>query len=191
MADRSSKADEILDIAEAMARENGFFGFSFREIATAVGIKSASVHYHFPTKDDLGVALVQRYTDRFMAALGEPDDPARTPDTAFRDYVAAFAKAAVEDRKMCLCGMFGAEILGLPLTVASETQRFFDLNRQWLKTLLARVGIDDAEVQDGKALAIIATLEGALLLSRAYADPAAFERTVAGLGIANHLDDRR
>jgi len=191
MADRSSKAEEILDTAEAMARESGFSGFSFREIATAVGIKSASVHYHFPTKDDLGVAMVQRYTDRFMATLGEPDDPARTPDRAFRDYVAAFAKAAVEERKMCLCGMFGAEILGLPLTVASETRRFFDLNRQWLKVLLARFGIDDAEDQDGKAFAIIATLEGALLLSQAYDDPTAFERAVAGLGILNQRDDSR
>ena len=31
-------------------RRGGFHGFSFRDLAADVGIKSASVHYHFPIK---------------------------------------------------------------------------------------------------------------------------------------------
>lgn len=39
-----------MDIAEAHIREVGYWGFSFRDLAANIGIKSASVHHHFPTK---------------------------------------------------------------------------------------------------------------------------------------------
>jgi AcrR family transcriptional regulator len=74
VADRSNKAEEILDVAERMARTGGYNGFSFREIAKAVGIKAASVHYHFPTKDELGAAVARRYTERFLATPGDASD---------------------------------------------------------------------------------------------------------------------
>jgi AcrR family transcriptional regulator len=38
-------------------------GFSFGEIAADVGIKGSSVHYHFPTKDDLAAAVVRRWAE--------------------------------------------------------------------------------------------------------------------------------
>jgi TetR/AcrR family transcriptional repressor of nem operon len=54
----------ILDAAEARIRRGGYSGFSFREIAVDVGVKSSSVHYHFPTKEMLAAAVARRYTDR-------------------------------------------------------------------------------------------------------------------------------
>ena len=53
----------ILDAAEARMRLGGFNGFSFRGIAADVGVKSSSVHYHFPTKETLAAAVIHRYTD--------------------------------------------------------------------------------------------------------------------------------
>ena len=61
MADRRSA---ILDVAERRIRAHGYNGFSFREIADEIGIKSASVHYHFPTKADLAAAVAKRYRER-------------------------------------------------------------------------------------------------------------------------------
>ena len=79
MSERTSKAEQILDAAEKMARIGGYHGFSFREIAKDVGIKAASVHYHFPGKQDLGAAIAKRYTERFLESLGAPDDPGAAP----------------------------------------------------------------------------------------------------------------
>ena len=56
----TGKAEEILEVAERHMRAGGFDAVSFRDIAAEVGIKSASVHYHFPQKADLGAAVVQR-----------------------------------------------------------------------------------------------------------------------------------
>ena len=43
-------AERLMDLAEARIREAGYRGFSFRDLAAEIGIKSASVHHHFPTK---------------------------------------------------------------------------------------------------------------------------------------------
>ena len=176
MSDRSNKAEEILDVAERMARTGGYNGFSFREIAKQVGIKAASVHYHFPGKEELGVAVARRYTDRFLAALGEPDDPGVTPEALMRRYIDAYRRSLVDDGLMCLCGMFGAEIAYLPRPVADEAKRFFESNISWLTSVIERLS-DRGEriLVSDKAVQIIATLEGALIVARSLDDPAAFD----------------
>jgi TetR/AcrR family transcriptional repressor of nem operon len=58
----NAMAESIMDAAERRIRLGGFNGFSFREVAADVGVKSSSVHYHFPTKERLAAAVVHRYT---------------------------------------------------------------------------------------------------------------------------------
>jgi len=172
MSERSTKPDEILDAAERMVRTGGYNAFSFREIAKQVGIKAASVHYHFPGKAELGVALARRYTDRFLAGLGAPDDPEVPPEALLDRYVEAYRKSLVEDGLMCLCGMLGAEIAYLPDTVADQARRFFDANIAWLTRVLERQAAGD-DARD-EALRRIATLEGAMILARSLDDPGVF-----------------
>src|ERR1700721_1374918 len=57
-----------MDLAEAHIRSAGYGGFSFRALAAEIGIKSASVHHHFPTKATMAAAVAQRYADRFFTA---------------------------------------------------------------------------------------------------------------------------
>src|ERR1051326_5309076 len=70
-APTATTADRILDVAERLVQTRGFNGFSYADIAVEVGITKASLHYHFPTKADLGRALVLRYTAAFQAALAD------------------------------------------------------------------------------------------------------------------------
>ena len=174
MSQRSTKDQQILDVAERMARTGGYNSFSFREIAKDVGIKSASVHYHFPGKEELGVAVARRYTDRFLAVLGDPDDPALTPEALMRRYVDTYRKSLIDDGLMCLCGIFGAEIAHLPRSVAGEAKHFFEANIDWLTRVIERAGRRGA-VARNEAMHAIATLEGALILARSLDDPAAFD----------------
>ena len=69
-----SKKEALLKASENKVRLGGYSNFSFRELACEVGIKSASVHYHFATKADLGAELAHQYTNSFLAALGEPSE---------------------------------------------------------------------------------------------------------------------
>lgn len=62
-------AQRLMDLAEGHIRHAGYRGFSFRELAAELGIKSASVHHHFPTKATLAAAVVRRYADDFSLLL--------------------------------------------------------------------------------------------------------------------------
>ena len=104
-----SKKEALLKAAENKVRLGGYSNFSFRELASEVGIKSASVHYHFPTKADLGAELAHQYTNSFLAALGEPNDLKASGKNPINVYTQLFRSALVTDRKMCLCGLLGAE----------------------------------------------------------------------------------
>src|ERR1700732_273229 len=85
---RSDVKTAIMDAAERRMQLGGFGGFSFREIAADVGIKSSSVHYHFPTKEDLAAAVLWRWaaeTSKFVdEELGKDPDPVRAWTNAFR-----------------------------------------------------------------------------------------------------------
>jgi len=43
----------ILTVAEGLIQSQGYNTFSYRDIANQVGVKTSSIHYHFPTKADL------------------------------------------------------------------------------------------------------------------------------------------
>lgn len=162
----STTADRILDAAEARMRQGGYHGFSFRDIAADVGVKSASVHHHFATKERLGAAVAQRYADRFLARVR--DDAAAGGDI-IASFVAGFDRALRHDAAMCLCGVLGAEQAGLPGAVAAGAKGFFDASL----TLLTAP--DGGGLTRTQALGLLARLEGALLISRAMANPAVFD----------------
>ena len=56
----SETAERLMDLAEARIRDAGDGGFSFRDLAAEIGIKSASVHHHFPTKAGIVAAVARR-----------------------------------------------------------------------------------------------------------------------------------
>ena len=71
--------EKLIENATDLVRMQGFAGFSYADLANAVGIRKASIHHHFPAKEDLGVAIVEAYTEGFVEAL---DDLSRRYATA-------------------------------------------------------------------------------------------------------------
>ena len=59
----------LLDAAENVVRMRGYDGFSYADLAGAVGIRKASIHHHFPAKQDLATAIVARYAARVVQRL--------------------------------------------------------------------------------------------------------------------------
>ena len=166
-------AQRLMDLAEGHIRHAGYRGFSFRELAAELGIKSASVHHHFPTKATLAAAVVRRYADRFLATVASR--PNETGDDAISAYRSAFRKALERDGRMCLCGVLGAEAGVLTPEVVEEIQSFF---RRCIDDLTQRISGSEAEA---RAFHVMATLEGGMMLARAYRDIGAFDQAVASL----------
>lgn len=177
----TTKREEILDVAEAMIRNVGFNGFSTRDVASAVGIKSASVHYHFPTKADMGAAVTERYTDRFLNELGDPRQFKDDAREVVALYVDTFRETLIRDDKLCLCAVLGAEIGGLPLEVGSQTRVFFARNLAWLRKALAESSKMSVPEASAFAVHILAALEGGMILSKALDKEKIFENVATML----------
>lgn len=172
MSERDSR-ERILDAAERRARKVGYNGFSFRDLAADVGVKSSSVHYHFPTKADLAEALASRYADRAMERLGDP--AAVAPNDAIDRVVALFRDSLLRDDQMCLCGMFGAERDALPQAARAAVAGYFERVLAYLEVALGgRSGAPSA-------VSVLARLEGALILARTLQDPSVFEAAIDDL----------
>jgi TetR/AcrR family transcriptional repressor of nem operon len=65
---RSEQMDtsrKLLQRAQILLQTKGFNALSFQELADAIGIRKASVYHHFSTKQDLAVAAIRDYAQRF------------------------------------------------------------------------------------------------------------------------------
>jgi TetR/AcrR family transcriptional repressor of nem operon len=166
-------AERLMDLAEAHTRRAGYGGFSFRDLAAEIGIKSASVHHYFPTKASMAAAVARRYADRFFAAVARR--PSETAEDVVATYRSTFKAALDQDGLMCLFGVLTAEAGGLSPEMANEIRSFF---RRCVEDLSQRIGGPDAEA---RAFQVIATLEGGMMLARACRDIKAFDLAAAGL----------
>src|ERR1700761_601428 len=100
----SDMKTDIMDAAERRMQAGGFSGFSFREIATDVGIKSSSVHYHFPTKDDLAAAIVRRWGEGVSEHIEQELEKDPIPARAWRNLFRGTARSGPH---MCPCTILG------------------------------------------------------------------------------------
>ena len=95
--------EAILAAARTTAQARGYAGLNFRDLAEDVGIRSASIHYHFPSKADLGAAVARRYREDTSAMLDALLEKLSDPVQCLRRYPATFRKALETDNRMCLC----------------------------------------------------------------------------------------
>jgi AcrR family transcriptional regulator len=88
--DRSND-DRALQAAARLFREQGYAGTSLRDIARASGMLPGSLHYRFPTKEDILAALMERAIDRLiegvLAASAATTDPVERVRLAIIEHV--------------------------------------------------------------------------------------------------------
>jgi len=169
--------DAILDSAEARIRAGGFHACSFREIASDVGIKSASVHYHFATKAELGAELVARYQKRLLALLGPPDDE-RELAAKIDAMRAIFLSSLKRGEGMCLCGILAAEGRSLPPPVTNAARGYFIACNEWLARAFGKAGVAESK---RRAMEVTALFQGAMLQAVSLDDTGTFEKAVKEL----------
>lgn len=165
----SDIAAAIMDAAERRMRLSGFYGFSFREIAADVGVKSSSVHYHFPTKEKLAAAVIHRYTDEVAEFIDKEAETAPDPVSL---WTGAFRGTLCSEERMCPCAVLGAVSKDLPRGLAAEVRRFF---KMCLDKMMA------AGLSESGASGLLATITGALVVANALNDVGAYDRAAEGL----------
>ena len=171
----NATAERILDAGQELIQTGGFSAMSFQGIASEVGIRKPSIIHHFPTKAELGVAIIRRYRDTFASQLQQiSKDPAKSSWDALEFYFSPYLFLASTPDKVCLCGALAGEIPALPEVLRIEVKQFFEAHQRWLEDIL-REGVERGElvlIDSPKSLSrvIFNSLQGSLLVRRSTQD---------------------
>lgn len=172
-------ASKLIDEAGQLITNAGYNGFSYADLAERLGIRKPSIHYHFPSKVDLVVAVVEQQRAAILSQIAalENDRPdAMEQLLAYVDYW----KRCIEDQSatFCLAGVLAVELPGLPPEVGAAVQRHFDDLGLWLERLMT-LGIEQGsihlELEPRTSSQFFQTaIYGAMVMARAYGDPDKF-----------------
>jgi len=160
----------IMDLGESFLQEKGYNGFSYAHIAEALDVKNAAIHYHFPSKEQLVGAVIQRYRDRFQLWINNARVRDLSPQEKLNWFFSIYVDTRADNGKVCLAGSLETEFNSLPDSLRAQTEALTRELLAWLEAVLEegrRAGVfhfggDPA----AKAAVILSSLQGALQMAR-------------------------
>ena len=170
---------QILDVAQQLIQTRGYNAFSYADIAAQVGIRTATIHYYFPTKADLGRDVVARYRANLIAGLAHMDQSEMSAAEKLKGYINMCRQIIDNGNRLCLCVMLMADFETIPDEVRREVEGFDADNVAWLTRVVAAgreagmfrfAGPAEAEAQF-----LFAAIEGAELVARGSHNIARFD----------------
>jgi len=174
-----STAERIVGEGRHLIMTRGYNGFSYADIAAAVGIRKASIHHHFASKSHLAVAVVEQSRAIIRAQVELLADVEPDAVEQLRAYAGYWERCIADDSApFCIAAMLAAELPSLPDDLAHAVQAHFAELSGWLAQLLA-LGVRQGGVvltgsPEDEADAFMSAIYGAMLSARAFADPARF-----------------
>jgi TetR/AcrR family transcriptional repressor of nem operon len=180
---RSDTKNRILSEAEALTRARGFSGFSYADLSERIGIQKASIHHHFASKEELGLALIASYRERCLSRMAEILVESPSAVVRLQSYAALYVDG-LKKGLACLCGMMASETALLPAEMQENIRRFFDEHQRWLALVLQdgkwRAEVAASVHPDKKSAELLATLQGAMFMARLTGTPGLIEQIFSG-----------
>lgn len=158
----------VINVASRLFREHGFDGIGLKDLMAGAGMTQGAFYKQFDSKEDLvaqasGRALQEALGRWAVAAASRPDDPL----AAVVDFYLSEAHCA-EKSEGCPVVALGSEAArhGAEVRAAFETglKEYLALASGWL-------GAADRGETESRAMAVLSTMVGAVLLARAVNDP--------------------
>lgn len=178
---------QILDIAQELIQRLGVNAMSYKDISEAIGIRKASIHYYFPTKDHLLDALLDRYNRCFLRLVDGIIAQSEPAEIKLRRYCSLFEATLSSGKgdKACLYGMVGAELATLNHPLAEQVAAFYRDNQERLIQILKQ-GQNNGEFRfagniQAMATLIFSLLEGGFLIARAQGGSSQYRAIVEQL----------
>jgi len=168
----SPRALELLDAAQRLTQERGFNAFSYADLAEQVGIRTASIHYHFKSKASLGRALMERYTARLEESLAEMDAQESSSRSRLERFI-DIHRATQAEGLICLCGSMASDAVTLDDELSEAIDAYLAEAESWVCRTIEQGVVEGefsptAEVGD-LAASLVSGLQGALIVCRARA----------------------
>ncbi len=165
-----NRRNEILEHTDDLIQKHGYKGFSYADLSKRLGIAKASIHHHFPSKEDLGIA----YCDSKIEAMNNFRQELRSIKKAkdqlntYIDYVGTCIG------KMCGLNAMQSDVGDMSPRLVDKVRQLSDLEFEILTEILEN-GLDSKEFSFlikpyEQALIISTSIKGALLIGRVKND---------------------
>lgn len=177
----SNIKERILDIAESLIMKRGYNGFSYKHIASELNVRNAAIHYHFPSKQDLGVAVIQRSQVRFREWDAIAEKAGLSPLDMLNESLATYLDYLDSGELVCLGGSLETDFHTFPEEMQDEIRVYVAEILTWMRNVLSRgrkKGLFSfSGPSENMAFYIIASVQGALQMAR-VSDKKLFHWTV-------------
>jgi TetR/AcrR family transcriptional regulator, transcriptional repressor for nem operon len=183
MAERTDTKKKILDLGEELFLRGGYDGFSYRHISSTLGIKNAAVHYHYPSKAELGASVIRRARRRFGRWCGEVE--ANGGDAVKRlEALFGIFRNFLQAGTICFGGALAINFPVLPAEMQKEAHSLSEDFLTWTETVLREGRREGCIMFPGdpkdQAVVVLACIQGVLQIVR-ETEPSHFDAAVAQL----------
>jgi len=163
---RSTK-ESIIQLADDLIRRRGYNAFSYKDISKVLSIKNAAIHYHFPTKSDLGAAVIDLHIQKIEQFIRS------VASLSASEKLEAFLSIYDEiqaSNKVCLVGTLASDWDTIDPKIQQKLTAFASMVGDWLTGIMEDGQKDGSLIIKGdartKALLVITSVMAAAQLAR-------------------------
>lgn len=163
--------ERLLDEAMKLVQQRGFRATSVNDVLMAAGVKKGALYHHFPGKDDLGLAVLERAAQAFLASVDDVLGAATPWESLDRFFASVFERHKKKGfQGGCLFGNTALEMSDAGARYADSVSRVF---QEWSRRIEAVIHAGQKAGQirtdlpaDDLAQVVVSTIEGGIMLSR-------------------------
>ncbi|MFB9980926.1 TetR/AcrR family transcriptional regulator [Mesorhizobium kowhaii] len=160
--------ETVINVASRLFRERGFDGIGLKDLMKGAGLTQGAFYKQFASKEDLAAQASRRAME--SATHRWSDATAANPENPLEAVISFYLSMDHRGERMD-----GCPVVALGSDAArqgAEVKASFEAGiKEYLEMLASWVGKADGEETGGKAMAILSTMVGAVLLSRVVNDP--------------------
>lgn len=123
----------IIHAGDELIRGRGYHAFSFADISKELGIRNASIHYHFPTKTDLGIAVVHQHIEKLDKAIASV--AGKNPLVQLKAFLSVYNHTRAGNR-ICIVGSMASALTTVDEALAKELKVMVGKVIEWLTGIL-------------------------------------------------------
>ncbi|MDR3713144.1 MAG: TetR/AcrR family transcriptional regulator [Puia sp.] len=156
--------EKIVNLGRDFVQTVGYHAFKYQQIAATLKIKNASIHYYFPNKEDLGVAIIEKDEADFKDLTRRMQY--NTPTEKAEAILLVYARYLESKKNLCVIGSCSSAFLDIPERMQIAAKRYLEELSTWLTRVFAD-GLASGEFRftskpEDLAALWMATLPGAL-----------------------------
>ncbi|WPU95321.1 TetR/AcrR family transcriptional regulator [Mucilaginibacter sabulilitoris] len=164
-----STKEKIVELGRSFIQQIGYHAFNYKQISSQLNIKNAAVHHYYPTKEDLGLAVIEKDRRDFEVMTKQVENA--TPMEKLEALLYNYDQYFNDNNKMCMIGTFCSSYNDVPQNIRIAATQYLNIVSKWLTNTLQE-GLDRGDFKfEGTAEKMAnlwgATLPGSLQIGRA------------------------